>query len=44
MSRATDVEKSVRLNRARVLLADQLADLRPRPSNAECPPGDTPGP
>ncbi len=33
-----------RLNRARVLLAAQLADLRPNPPVAEGPPGDTPSP
>jgi RNA polymerase sigma-70 factor (ECF subfamily) len=31
-----------RLNRARVLLAEQLADLRPSPPTAESAPGDTP--
>jgi RNA polymerase sigma-70 factor (ECF subfamily) len=31
-----------RLNRARVLLAEQLADLRPGPPAADTPPGDTP--
>jgi RNA polymerase sigma-70 factor (ECF subfamily) len=31
-----------RLNRARVLLADELADLRPSPSSSDGPPGDTP--
>jgi RNA polymerase sigma-70 factor (ECF subfamily) len=33
-----------RLNRARVLLAEQLADLRPGPAAAEGSPGDTPSP
>jgi RNA polymerase sigma-70 factor (ECF subfamily) len=33
-----------RLNRARVLLAEQLADLRPGPAAAEEAPGDTPSP
>jgi RNA polymerase sigma factor (sigma-70 family) len=33
-----------RLNRARVLLAEQLADLRPGPPASEGAPGDTPSP
>ena len=33
-----------RLNRARVLLAEQLADLSPRPFPSENLPGDTPSP
>lgn len=33
-----------RLNRARVLLAERLADLRPGPPAADSPPGDTPSP
>jgi RNA polymerase sigma-70 factor (ECF subfamily) len=33
-----------RLNRARLLLAEQLADLRPSPSGEPAPPGDTPAP
>jgi RNA polymerase sigma factor (sigma-70 family) len=33
-----------RLNRARVLLAEQLGDLRPRPAAPEDTPGDTPAP
>jgi RNA polymerase sigma-70 factor (ECF subfamily) len=33
-----------RLNRARVLLAEQLADLRPSPPTPDGPPGDTPSP
>ena len=39
-------EKTVqrRLNRARLLLAEQLADLRPAPSSEATPPGDTPPP
>jgi RNA polymerase sigma-70 factor (ECF subfamily) len=39
-------EKTVqrRLNRARLLLAEQLADLRPATSDAPTPPGDTPPP
>ena len=40
-------EKTVqrRLNRARLLLAEQLADLRPSPSGEPAPPpGDTPPP
>jgi RNA polymerase sigma-70 factor (ECF subfamily) len=37
-------EKTVqrRLNRARLLLAERLADLRPATSNEPTPPGDTP--
>ena len=39
-------EKTVqrRLNRARLLLAEQLADLRPATSSEPTPPGDTPPP
>jgi RNA polymerase sigma-70 factor (ECF subfamily) len=33
-----------RLNRARLLLAEQLADLQPGPPTPETPPGDTPPP
>jgi RNA polymerase sigma-70 factor (ECF subfamily) len=33
-----------RLNRARLLLAEQLADLRPGPGAPEAPPGETPAP
>jgi RNA polymerase sigma-70 factor (ECF subfamily) len=33
-----------RLNRARLLLAEQLADLCPASSSASTPPGDTPAP
>jgi RNA polymerase sigma-70 factor (ECF subfamily) len=33
-----------RLNRARRLLAEELADLRPGPHTTEPPPGDTPSP
>jgi RNA polymerase sigma-70 factor (ECF subfamily) len=39
-------EKTVqrRLNRARLLLAERLADLRPTTSGGSTPPGDTPPP
>ena len=39
-------EKTVqrRLNRARLLLAERLADLRPATSGEPTPPGDTPPP